>query len=289
MAGNAFPKRVTLDDAATRTITKLYQETQAAIVRDIVHGVSDDYNVRRQLQLIDRIDAILNQLGAKTRDWLDQEVPKHYMYGTNDALKQMSRLKLPVKYDEAFGVIDREAVNALISDASLSFGNSLTTAKRSTQKVLTDASRREIRMRLAEGRIAGEAKNTIVDSIKSHFLEKGIIGLTDKAGRDWGIDRYANMLVQTKLTEARNTGMANKMAANGYDLVIISDHGASDSCADYEGEVLSLTGATPGYKTIDEAQADSHLFGPNCRHAMNAVVQDIEGTVSWDSASRSYT
>ena len=86
--------------------------------------------------------------------------------------------------------------------------------------------------------------------------------------------RYSEMLIRTKAVEARSTGMMNRIVENDYDLVQVSSHGATDVCGKWEGEILSVTGNTPGYKTVQMA-TDDGLFHPNCRHAMNVIVSNL--------------
>lgn len=67
--------------------------------------------------------------------------------------------------------------------------------------------------------------------------------------------------------EAHLQGTANRLLEQGHDLVKVSTHsGACELCQPWQGEVLSLTGKTPGYPTIQEARA-AGLFHPNCLHA----------------------
>ncbi|MFA5176945.1 MAG: phage minor capsid protein [Candidatus Omnitrophota bacterium] len=54
--------------------------------------------------------------------------------------------------------------------------------------------------------------------------------------------------------------------ANKLDLVIVSSHGdACPLCVPWEGRILSITGKTEGYYTVDQARA-AGLFHPNCEH-----------------------
>jgi hypothetical protein len=82
------------------------------------------------------------------------------------------------------------------------------------------------------------------------------------------------MLFRTKVVEARNRGLINRMVENNYDLVQVSAHGATDVCAEWEGKILSAMGQTPGYPTVAEAEADG-LFHPNCRHAINVLIPSL--------------
>lgn len=55
------------------------------------------------------------------------------------------------------------------------------------------------------------------------------------------------------------------------DLAVISYHGAKDFCGKFEGMVISLNGATPGYPTYAELRGMGLIFRPNCKHSVNAL------------------
>jgi hypothetical protein len=83
------------------------------------------------------------------------------------------------------------------------------------------------------------------------------------------------MLFRTKVVEARNRGMVNRMAENGYDLVQVTAHaGTCPICAPWEGKILSISGQSKEYDSVAEAEADG-LFHPNCRHAINTLVPSL--------------
>ena len=72
--------------------------------------------------------------------------------------------------------------------------------------------------------------------------------------------------------EAHLQGTANRLVEQGHDLVKVSTHrGACEKCVPWQGKVLSITGKTSGYPTLEEAKA-AGLFHPNCRHAYGLYI-----------------
>lgn len=195
----------------------------------------------------------------------------------------------PLALKNTFTTIDREAVKFFVGDMSNSFGDSLSAVNRSARQVFNTAAKEEIKARIAEGRITGATRKQIAAGIKQTVRDRGISALNDRAGRSWSLDRYADMLARTKLVEARNSGLANKMLQNGYDLVQVSNTGSSHAeCARWEDEILSLTGETSGYPTVAEAEGDG-LFHPNCQHAINAVHLDLASkTIAYNNQTGEY-
>ncbi|EEX49272.1 hypothetical protein GCWU000246_00004 [Jonquetella anthropi E3_33 E1] len=85
---------------------------------------------------------------------------------------------------------------------------------------------------------------------------------------------YAEMLSRTTLMQVHNAATWNEFAEHGEDLIQISYHTPTcEMCAPWNGKVLSLTGKTPGYPTLAEAEG-AGLFHPNCRHASSLWLPD---------------
>lgn len=70
---------------------------------------------------------------------------------------------------------------------------------------------------------------------------------------------------------------------HGEDLIQISYHTSTcEMCAPRNGKVLSLTGQTPGYPTLAEAEG-AGLFHPNCRHASSLFIPESPEDLLSDS------
>ena len=97
----------------------------------------------------------------------------------------------------------------------------------------------------------------------------------DAGGRRWKTEKYFKMLGRTLLhNNARECYLAG-CAKSGNDIVTISVSGdCCGVCEKYENALLSITGATPGLPTLEEAQNEG-LFHPNCTHRIIAVPESI--------------
>jgi hypothetical protein len=97
----------------------------------------------------------------------------------------------------------------------------------------------------------------------------------DKAGRNWKADSYFAMLNRSLHANVARDTYADTMAEAELDLVMVngSSSDPDSPCIPYEGQILSLTGATKGYTTMAEAEA-AGLHHPNCVHTESVYIPE---------------
>lgn len=100
------------------------------------------------------------------------------------------------------------------------------------------------------------------------LTSRGIVGFTDRSGRQWNLASYVDMAVRTASQRAFNAAHLARMTALGVDKFTINHDGhPCPLCLPWEGKVL---GNEPGPgidATVDEA-TDAGLWHPNCRHVL---------------------
>lgn len=264
-----YPKEASVNQASIDRVTRTFKRTYIDIFNEI--ETATDWGVVNRQRILIQIEAILKKLGVDVYEFVATELPKYYERGAADTVKQLHNVNADVEVGEGFNSIHFEAIRMLVDDTAKAFGESLTGVARSADLLLGKATRDMLTQQLAKGFIAGEALSNVKKMIKATFREQGFSALVDKGGHTWTLDRYAEMLFRTKAVEARNRGMANRMVENGYDLVQVTNTGTThQECKVWEGKILSLTGKTPGYPTMTQAE-EAGLFHPNCQHAINVL------------------
>lgn len=272
-----FPTEVPIDEKTLLKLTQIYLKAKEQIVSEF-EGATD-FGIANRRSLLAQIDVILESLGAEGVQIIKDEVVKQYQKGSEQAIGQLESLGQEVNIPTAFNNIHQDAIQALVSDTAKPFAESMDGIKRQATTLINRNAKQQITDQLALGKISGKALREVKRNVVAVLKSDGLTALVDKGGRSWELDRYAEMLIRTKAVEARNTGLSNRMAQNGYDLVQVSSHGATDQCAEWEGAILSLTGNTPGYKTVEQAR-EGGLFHPNCRHAINVYIPDLANRTS---------
>ena len=111
----------------------------------------------------------------------------------------------------------------------------------------------------------------------NEFASKGITSFVDKAGRNWDLGSYAEMCARTVSSHAALQGHIDRQIEVGEDLVKVSTIGTTcPICQRWQGVVLSISGNSPKYHSVDEAKA-SGLFHPNCKHTLVMHIPELDG------------
>jgi|SRR3990167_3364282 len=268
-----YPLQIEVNEESIARLTKTFKIAYASIVGEI--ETATNFGVANRKAILRQIEVVLDDLGVDVQKFLETELTGYYKVGADDAIKQLNNIGADIGVKEGFNRVHKEAIAALVDDASRAFGESMTGVARSAQLLLGKISRETLTQKIAEGVIGGKARREVGKVIKSTLREQGLDALIDKGGHKWTLDRYADMLFRTKVVEARNRGLINRMVENDYDLVQVSSHSNTcPICAVWQGKILSARGQTQGYPTVAEAEADG-LFHPNCRHAINVLIPSL--------------
>ena len=266
-------KEIKIREGRIDDLISLYKQTYKRLVEEMINA--SEAGKIQKARVMARINAELESLGVDVQEWVNQEIPQYYLDGSNQALQDLRAQGVDLSSRSSFAVINREAIKALTDDVALSFASAIRTVGRSANTLLTNAQKQQLNAIIADGKLTGDARKTISRNLQAAIEDQGITALTDKGGRQWTLENYTRMLARTKAVEARNQGLANRMLASGYDLVQVTNHRSEHpACAFWEGKILSLTGKTPGYPTLQMA-IEAGLFHPNCQHAVNVFHPEL--------------
>lgn len=273
---------IKLREVNIKALIDAYHKAYGDIIKTI--GTSTTAGKIQKVRVMATIRAQLQDLGNDVGKWAATEIPQYYLDGANIAIQDLKDLGADVSGPKGLAAINKDAIAVLVDETRNAFADSLTMVARSAQGFVNDAVKQQIRATLADGALLGKARQEIAKNVVSTMEDNGLSALVDAGGRQWQFETYADMLVRTKAVESRNQGLQDKMVQNGYDLVQVSNHNSDHpACAEWEGQILSITGNTPGYDTTDDAEAGG-LMHPNCEHAYNVINPDIaDMTTAYDN------
>jgi hypothetical protein len=99
----------------------------------------------------------------------------------------------------------------------------------------------------------------------------------DRSGRRWKKNNYFDMLNRTVTANVARDTYHDALAEEQRDLVLLLGGTSAEShpaCEKYNGKVLSLTGQTAGFPTLDEYIGEGG-FHPNCVHSTAYISKEF--------------
>jgi hypothetical protein len=187
----------------------------------------------------------------------------------------------------------KERVDALMSLIKEQNGGSMAaTFTRAMSRTAVTALRNAVVSAFREQAISGGTMAELNRSIRDRW--DAIVGndknfrFVDRSGRPWETGRYIQMNVRANSMRLYNKQIVDGFVrANGSDLVRVSNDGRTTescgACKKWAGRILSVSGKTKGFPTIQHAEDDG-LFHPNCIHTLEAVMEGWDNDIEEQKA-----
>lgn len=261
----------TVADIYAEGTTNLLVTIAKAAARGVDRPQWANERLAETLQLRDKAQRVVADMQARGGDAATRVLQEAYSGG---------RLRSPL---DAPGMVavNQRSVLALAQQTT----QALQAASPQILRWTDDVYRRTIAEAAAPGVVTGTlSRRMAAGRAIDRFAAIGVTGFTDRAGRKWALDTYAEMATRTAAGRAHLAGNLDRYTSSGVDLVIVSDSPEECAlCREYEGKILSLSGAPPN--TGDTAGfvymgslADAvggGLFHPNCTHRTSAFTPGL--------------
>ncbi|HQL37599.1 MAG TPA: hypothetical protein PLG67_13480 [Bacillota bacterium] len=256
-------------DAEINRLVRFYEQAEREILDQLNRALLRGNKTEYLAQMKRNIEAILQQLREGNRTWCEQAIPRVYSQGLYSADAMLKDIGATVK--AGFGAIHQQAAQVLAENAYQRFEDVVQVIGRQVNDIY-----RELALENVRGTVVGyDTWKQTARRYREQLAERGVTGFKDRSGRMWNMRTYCEMHARTVCMEAHLQGTANRLVEQGHDLVKVSTHlGACELCQPWQGKILSITGKTKGYPTLEEAKA-AKLFHPRCRHAYGLHI-DLE-------------
>ena len=170
--------------------------------------------------------------------------------------------------NSVLGKIDKNKIELLQKDAFNHIAGMTQNMIKSDVAFIRQASADVFRLAGVNGMTAEQTKEMLLGKILTR-PEK--FQFVDAGGHVWDNESYCKMLSRTVLLNAGRQSYFDACAANGNDVVRVTVSGnPCPACAVWENRLLSISGATEGLPTVEQATA-AGLCHPNCTHSFVAV------------------
>lgn len=274
-----------LTEPLVSSILDMYGAAEAELLGKIAARISKGAGApgwaERQLLETQRFRAEAEQVLAK----LQAQTPAAAKTATNLAMNRgaaQAHADLAKALTPAISGAPRSVGHTIDTFALTAAANDLTRKLDATRpqiyRSVDDAYRQVIARATAPAMLGAITQREAVDRALADFAKQGITGFTDRAGRRWELQSYVDMATRSALMNAAAEGHTARLAADGFDLVIVSDVPQEcERCRPLEGQVLSLTGKPTDaawangkpvrvWGTMSQARS-AGLYHPGCRHS----------------------
>lgn len=216
---------------------------------------------------------LISELQSESNKWADKTIPKAYDRAIISADGLIKKIGGKIKpQDAALHSLAKEIMADTIKER---LNGQFFGVGRKVDDIYKRLAMQHIQD-VASGKKAWQAG---ARSYLDDLLKNGVTGFKDSRGRAWNLKTYTENVIRTGVMETHLQATANRLTESGHDLIIISSHSKPcPKCKEWENKTLSLTGATKGYPTLEEAKRGG-LFHNNCRHAFSASI-DIDAEIA---------
>ena len=226
------------------------------INKSLEQAIEDEKQKKEHEQMM---DAILSTWLALMFTNFEDDLYNSAQIGIDEADKQLKAKNITTVADETITVEKYEQqIQSRLDNVKSDFIAMAEEIKSNSSSVFNDLNTT----------ITKEAREKLANDLLKILKENGITFFYDRAGRKWKIENYVKMRTMTELVQGQRVSFFTRAIQFGVDLVRIIHmnlHPQCPLCIPFNNKILSITGKTPGYMTIEEASMQG-LFHPNCDH-----------------------
>ncbi|MER7078141.1 MULTISPECIES: phage minor capsid protein [Bacteria] len=294
-----------LDEIAA-TVAQLYREAETALAQLIAKHLDGDLDAdmpapvwaERKLAAVRALrasaQAVLAGLQADSSAATRQAAAEAFRAGWSSALAELPARWFPhsglsaAAKQAAEEVPGFGAVEALAAAVHADVGQ----RSRNVLRDVVDVYRGVIAAATARTLTGTQTRRQAAQAAWQRFVDRGITGFTDRAGRRWRLSSYVEMATRTVAQRAAVQGQTDRLHAAGVSLVYVSN--APQECVlcrPFEGRVLRLGTGPTGRVQVPHQLTDAPvevevvdtlagaqlagLFHPNCRHSVSAFLPGV--------------
>jgi len=265
------------------SLAALYRDAAADMMDVLADAAALAGQRARAVAHLRQYQTILANLGDEAAAWIEFNIPRAYDIGlefADEGIRNIRRAGINLRRRgttitgrrerEVFSQVHREAAQAIMESVLQTTNAALAQIGRRVDDVF----RREGMLAVARGIAAGRARIDVSRELEQRLIAAGRPTFVDALGRQWPLDRYAEMVARTTTREAMTQGTINRLREHGITLAQVSAHNAEDFCRYYENVIVSLDGPHPVYPPISAINGGPP-WHPNCQHALTPFVERL--------------
>ncbi|MBS5989576.1 MULTISPECIES: phage minor capsid protein [Anaerococcus] len=270
-------------ERVTDNLIELYQDLEDAILEDIAKKINKNgyltATAERQAEVLiengytsEEIGSLLNpyldDIDEEIHDIINRSSLKHYE-DEMKAYRSVNRSLVDLSKNNHVNNTIASAMDRLI-EGNGNITKSLGVVYNGENIKLNDFYNKSLNQAAFQVASGAFSRQQVVRNLVNNISDSGIRAINyQNSGRNYTVESASKMLVRTTLNQM--TGDISLMNAEdmGQDLMEISAHaGARPSHAEWQGQIVSLSGDNDKYLSLDDiGYGDvTGFMGANCRH-----------------------
>jgi hypothetical protein len=217
---------------------------------------------------------VLAELDIRTSAWVASMIPKAAEDGI---IASIIALGVAETVEEARTIVilnrlNRDFIKTAIADTQDDLLQVTQNVSRKVRTTIRQVTAEAMRANLSQGiNTTDSIKRDILRDLRQRLGESLNTGIIDAAGRRWKPEVYVETVTQTKLAQTQRESAINDALGRNAYYGIISSHGASDLCRNWEGRIVKLTPDAEGDYPYYGALPNREIFHPRCKHVVSPV------------------
>lgn len=281
---------------AAMGVIKLYQDVEDEILKDIARRIKKADKVtataERQMEVLiengysyedleEKLKPYLNDIDEEISEVIDRSSIKHYE-DEKKAYELANKHLIDYTKNDRVAKINRQIKDNLLANNRM-ITNSIGVAYNGKGYGLQEFYTKEINKHVLMVSSGAFDRQSAVRKLINSLGDSGIKSINyDKSGRNYTLESASKMIVNTAISQL--TGQISLMNAQDMeqDLMELSAHiGARPSHAEWQGKIVSLSGANSKYLSLDDIGYGevTGFKGANCRHDWHPFFEGISNRV----------
>jgi hypothetical protein len=279
-------------------VSTLYEQAELALIERVTRALAQglDSPMWTELKLASlgnlrtAIEEIIAALQADAVGAIHQAVAEAYDRGQQAAVAELGALATGPALAAAEALPTAAAVDrlaaALVQETGPAHLRMLRTALDVYRQVIAEASSAPL--------LGATTRREAAARALAKFANRGVTGFVDRSGKGWNLTSYVEMATRSAVGRAAVEAHADRLAAAGIDLVVVSDAPEEcDRCKPWEGKILRREGPSgAGVVEMEHATEDGRtvrvrvagslaearaagLLHPNCRHSISVYLPGL--------------
>lgn len=282
-------------DYELNKLRKIFLKAETDIINEIGRLRSSGLVDYHATAALGRVQSILKKMESDCWEYVPKMVEKQFYVRVPEARKILEpKEKHIAGYENAealtatqYNIIDRLVANLMgeIVEASTVVMSTLSNALIGPQE---SGIYRRVGLGLVSSMEAtGKGAAATIPQFARTLLQEGVTAFIDKAGRNWSLHTYANMVCRTTSRQAEV--LAVLTTDEEHDLYQITSHGTTCKiCAPLEGRVYSKSGKDPIFPPLSIAFGKVDPSGPDelTNTYLNIHPNCLHAVVPWTAAGK---